>query len=60
VDGPALLGRQYSQVLPSGRSGCVVIAADRRLLRAADAEGLKTLDPETLSTASVPAFLAGP
>jgi predicted nucleic acid-binding protein len=48
----------YTRVLPSGRSGCVVIAADRRLLRAADAEGLKMLDPEILSTAGVPAFLA--
>jgi len=48
----------YTQLLPSGRSGCVVIAADRRLLRAADAEGLKTVDPEALADADVPAFLA--
>jgi len=50
---------EYTLTLPTGRSGCVVIAADRRLLRAADTEGLKTIDPEALAAASVPAFLAG-
>jgi hypothetical protein len=37
----------------------VVIAADQRLLRAAQAEGLHTLNPETLPAADVPTFLAG-
>jgi predicted nucleic acid-binding protein len=37
----------------------LLVAADRRLLRAARAEGLATLDPEHLAAADVPAFLAG-
>ncbi len=37
---------------------CLLIAADRRLLRAAATEGLATLNPELLSLADVPAFLA--
>lgn len=35
---------------------CVVVAADGRLLRAASAEGLKTLDAQQLAAADVPAF----
>jgi hypothetical protein len=34
------------------------VASDRRLLRAAGAEGLVTLNPETVPAADVPAFLA--
>lgn len=37
---------------------CVLVASDQRFLRAAVAEGLKTLNPETLPTADVAAFLA--
>lgn len=40
------------------RSACILVAADKRLLRSADAEGLKTLDPEALSVNDVPAFLS--
>jgi hypothetical protein len=36
---------------------CVMIAADRRLLRAAEAEGFRTLNPELLAAADVPGFL---
>lgn len=36
----------------------ILVAADQRLLRAAQAEGLKTLNPELLAPADVPAFLA--
>jgi predicted nucleic acid-binding protein len=39
-------------------SPCVLIASDRRLLRAAAAEGLETLNPEAIPPADVPAFLA--
>jgi predicted nucleic acid-binding protein len=49
---------EYSQALPSGRAGCVVIAADRRLLRAADVEGFRTIDPEALAPVDVPGLLA--
>jgi len=37
---------------------CVLIASDHRLLRAARAEGLPALDPETVAPDDVPAFLA--
>jgi predicted nucleic acid-binding protein len=37
---------------------CVLVASDKRLLRAADAEGFKTLNPELMPAADVPAFLA--
>ena len=37
---------------------CVVVASDQRLLRAAQAEGLRTLNPEVTALADVPAFLA--
>jgi predicted nucleic acid-binding protein len=39
-------------------STCVLVTADQRLLRAAAAEGLATLDPEQPPAADVPAFLA--
>jgi uncharacterized protein len=48
----------YSQTLPSGQSGCLLIAADRRLLRAAGAEGFSVLDPETVPAADVPTLLS--
>ncbi len=42
-----------------GALTCLLIAADKRLLRAAEAEGLVTLDPEAVLPADVPAILAG-
>jgi predicted nucleic acid-binding protein len=43
---------------PTGSPITVLVAADRRLLRAATAEGLRTLNPEVLPVIDVPAFLA--
>jgi len=40
-------------------SSCILAAADKRLLRAAEAEGLQVLDLQALSAADVPTFLAG-
>jgi predicted nucleic acid-binding protein len=37
---------------------CILVAADRRLLRSAQAEGLTTLDPESFPAADVASFLA--
>jgi hypothetical protein len=37
---------------------CVLVAAEQRLLRAGQAEGLRTLNPELTAPADVPAFLA--
>jgi hypothetical protein len=34
------------------------VASDQRLIRAANVEGLKVLNPETLAVADVPSFLA--
>ncbi len=48
---------EYLQTSPISSPACVV-AADQRLIRAANAEGLKTLNPEALAVADVPAFLA--
>jgi hypothetical protein len=36
----------------------VLVAADQRLVRAAAAEGLATLNPETIPAVDVPALLA--
>jgi hypothetical protein len=36
----------------------VVVATDQRLLRAAEAEGLRTLDPEVTAAEDVPALIA--
>ncbi len=37
---------------------CVLVASDMRLLRAASAEGLQTLNPERTPAADIPLFLA--
>ena len=37
---------------------CVMVSADKRLLRAAQAEGLPILDPETVSAAEAATLLA--
>ncbi len=47
---------EYSQT--PGAVPCLLIAADQRLLRAAAAEGLATLNPEQVSPTAVPATLS--
>jgi hypothetical protein len=47
----------FAQAQPSA-SVSVLLAADQRLLRAAQGEGLKTFNPELIAPADVPAFLA--
>lgn len=49
---------RYAQIEGASGNRCGLIAADRRLARAAEAEGLKTLNPEVVAAADVPAFLA--
>lgn len=44
--------------LPEVSAVFVLVAADDRLLKAAEAEGLIAIDPETLAEADVPAFFA--
>ena len=47
----------FAQAQPAG-TVCVLAAADQRLLRAAQAEGLTTFNPERIAAVDVPAFLA--
>lgn len=54
----AILTLLLSSVIPSTSSTCVLVASDHRLLRAAQAEGLQTINPQTMPAADVPAFLA--
>jgi predicted nucleic acid-binding protein len=44
-------------LLPAGTSS-LLVATDHRLLRAAQAEGLLTLNPENVAAADIPALLA--
>jgi predicted nucleic acid-binding protein len=48
---------QFLTTSPASVPACVV-ASDQRLIRAANVEGLKVLNPETLAVADVPSFLA--
>jgi predicted nucleic acid-binding protein len=52
----AFLGYVRAQAPAAPR--CVLVASDRRLLRAASAEGLLTLNPEAVPAADVPSLLA--
>jgi hypothetical protein len=58
TDGAILQGflRHAGSLRPLGVS--VLAASDQRLLRAAKAEGLEVLHPETVNAADIPAFLA--
>lgn len=49
---------RYAQSQP-GPIVSILIASDQRLLRAGQAEGLQTLDPEIVTSANVPTLLAG-
>jgi predicted nucleic acid-binding protein len=49
---------EYVQALPPESPRCVLVAADQRLVRAAQSEGLVTLNPELLPADDVPSFLA--
>ncbi len=50
---------RFQQSLPLGSPPCFLVAADQRLLRAAEAEGLRTLNPEKINTQEVAVRLAG-
>ena len=49
---------RYARAQPPNSPTIVLVAADTRLLRAADAEGLTTLNPETVSASDIPALLS--
>lgn len=54
----AILTAFAGYLLELGDTGGLLIAADQRLLRAAESEGLATLNPELVSPIEVPALLA--
>jgi hypothetical protein len=54
----AILTVLLAYVHSPGAPVCALVASDQRLLRAAQAEGLQTLNPETLAETDVPAFRA--
>lgn len=54
----ALLTTLLRYARAPGAPPCLLVAADRRLLRAARAEGLATLDPEQTAPDAVPGLLA--
>jgi predicted nucleic acid-binding protein len=49
---------RYIRALPADAPACVLIAADHRLLSAAQAEGLTTLNPEAVLATDISALLA--
>jgi predicted nucleic acid-binding protein len=49
---------RYTQALPPAAPASLLVAADQRLLAAARAEGLSTLNPETVPVANLPTLLA--
>lgn len=49
---------RYAEFVSEDEPVCVLVAADARLLRAAQTEGLKTLNPETLAPDDLSTFLA--
>jgi predicted nucleic acid-binding protein len=49
---------RYARARPPNSPAVVLVSADTRLLRAADAEGLTTLNPETVAAADLPALLS--
>jgi len=48
---------RYIRSRPANAPTCVLIAADKRFLRAASAEGLQTMNPELISARDISAFL---
>jgi hypothetical protein len=49
---------RYTRSQPTGSLPSILVAADQRLLRAAVAAGLTTLDPEAVAVADIPALLS--
>jgi predicted nucleic acid-binding protein len=49
---------RYARSRTPGLPACVLVASDQRFLRTANAEGLQTLNPESVSAADLSALLA--
>jgi len=50
---------RFQQSLPLGSPPCFLVASDQRPLRATEAEGLETLNPERINTQEIAVRLAG-
>jgi len=50
---------RYARSQPPADAACILVTSDKRLLRAAAAEGLQVLNPQNMSVADVPKFLVG-
>ncbi len=50
---------RYQNSLPPGSPPCLLVTADLRLVRASEAEGLATLNPERFSSTDVAAVVRG-
>jgi len=50
---------RYQNSLPPGSPPCLLVTADLRLVRASEAEGLATLNPERFSSTDVAALVRG-
>jgi predicted nucleic acid-binding protein len=55
----AALLMTFQRFAAQNETRCILVTADRRLARAAQAEGLIVLNPETAPAHEVPTFLAG-
>ncbi len=55
----AALLAAYLRFRAKANVDCLLIASDKHLIRAAEAEGLSALNPETVLPADLPMFLAG-
>lgn len=49
----------YLRFQRAAAEACLLVASDKRLLRAAEAEGLPSLNPEDVAPADVPGLLSG-
>jgi hypothetical protein len=51
---------RYMRAQPLASPTSILVAADHRLIRAANTEGLRALNPEIVPAADVPSILAAP
>jgi predicted nucleic acid-binding protein len=54
----AILTMLLAYLQQAGTPQCVLVASDKRMLRAASAEGLSTLNPQEIAVADIPVLLA--
>jgi predicted nucleic acid-binding protein len=50
----------HARIQSAAGMTCILVAADQRLVRAAEAEGLATLNPERVAAADMPGLISVP